>query len=445
MGGQIPQAAQASVLPTGFVSKVAPKTEKGNEAKNGDEVFSKQMMDIDSQARASSQKTEVEDQSNGILKTEQSGGSDSESKEEAGEDGKTASRKIKNQELNLLVSAAMQTERAKVKVKISPVSNDDAEQIKQNDKGEHPQIRQIRNLKQQAILKTAIEGQERLAEATVPLNEVKDNPLRIRREARQAEGGKVQSMPESERTGQVPITEFAVKPPEKNKQQSPRQAALHKQEKPEVEFDKLTIVKVSEKTYFPVDTEKQVWQQIGQKISQNLVTINKPESGAQTSNLLQTDTAPVSVSKVIKHLQIQLKPENLGKVDVKMTIVNGTLEVILAASDGHLAGRLQQNSGHLSKQLKSADFSFESLSVRVLDGDPLRSSRTAFNPDLNDSDQYSANQDGQQYSQPNSDFFDHAGDKRSDNNHERPPANEQHPKEFKPVDDGIGARDSILL
>ena len=437
MAGQIPQAAQASPAPAGSVSKFGAKPEVRKVSEKGDENFSKHLKDIDTTADAVPQKLPQEDSPVSILNKDHVVASELENEEGKDADSKTTQRQSKDHDLNFLVGAALQTERAKEESK--GISSAD---------GGGKQARQIKDLKQQVALKQVVEGKEVIAEAQASqkgLKELTEKSVQNVVRTKLPDGGNFQNATGLEKTGPTLIGEFAEKRSKKDNQNAVMQTANHKRVNADAEINKATVVKVSEKTYFPSDTEKHVWQQVGQSIAQNLTGAVKSESEIQTSQTLQSDTTSSSVSKVVKHLQIQLKPENLGKVDVKLTITNGMLEVTLSASDGHLARRLQEHAGHLSKQLKSAGFSFENLTVKVLEGDLLRTPRFLFTPDINDPDQYSANQDGQQYSQPNKGFFEQARDQRSDHNQERQLTNEHPPEEFASIDESIDVRGSIRL
>lgn len=186
--------------------------------------------------------------------------------------------------------------------------------------------------------------------------------------------------------------------------------------KAETKIETVTVVESTKVKYFPVDVENQAWKQIGQKITQSLTSsqpLKDVETSLSTPLLDQSDDA---VSKTVKHLKVQLKPENLGTVDVKLTMTNGTMEVMLLASDKALASRLQQQSEHLSRQLKSAGFSFEHLSVQFADVETPATTRTFSNQGNDGSGQGST---GQRQSQSGNSSFGQDAEQGSQNNQDR--------------------------
>jgi len=136
----------------------------------------------------------------------------------------------------------------------------------------------------------------------------------------------------------------------------------------------LAVTGKQQETHLPPAAVDQAWNQIGQKITQSLTNVTPLKEGPSSVLTEQTDTSSFT-SKTVKYLNIQLKPENLGTVNVKLVMTNGRLEVTLSASDGHLAGRLQQSSSHLTAQFKSSGISFDGLSIQVAESDASTSLR----------------------------------------------------------------------
>ena len=148
----------------------------------------------------------------------------------------------------------------------------------------------------------------------------------------------------------------------------------------------MVVTEKHQETHLPPAVVDSAWNQIGQKITQSLGTQLATQESSRAVPFEQNETANAEI-KALKHLKIQLKPENLGTVNVKLTLSNGRLDITLAASDGHLAGRLQQSTNHLSAQLKVSGISFDGLSIQVADGDSISGLRGQNTGTGNDSGQ----------------------------------------------------------
>ena len=72
----------------------------------------------------------------------------------------------------------------------------------------------------------------------------------------------------------------------------------------------------------------------------------------------------------LKTVQIQLQPEQMGKLDVTMRLVGGQLSVHLLASNPDTALKLKEDSAGLRKLLEKAGFSIDDAAVTIAAKDP---------------------------------------------------------------------------
>lgn len=159
----------------------------------------------------------------------------------------------------------------------------------------------------------------------------------------------------------------------------------------------IAVVLNRQEKHFPVDVVSHAWHQISQKISQTLGNPGQHRD-VPTSFLSPQPELPVSVAKIVKQLQIQLKPESLGTVSVKLMLNEGYLEVTLSSSDRHLAARLHQNSSQLSQQLRASGFAFDSLSIRISEAEGLSGVRMQNTPLQNETSQLFYDERGSHHS-----------------------------------------------
>lgn len=72
----------------------------------------------------------------------------------------------------------------------------------------------------------------------------------------------------------------------------------------------------------------------------------------------------------LKTLTIQLQPENLGRLDVSMRLVEGQLTLELAATEASTAKVLAEDQEGLRKLLSHAGFSLDDASITIISRDP---------------------------------------------------------------------------
>lgn len=207
-------------------------------------------------------------------------------------------------------------------------------------------------------------------------------------------------------------------------------------------FETIEVVESSKAKFFPADVEKHAWKQIGQKITQSMAGSAAPQSSASLEQSASPHITSSNMSKTIKHLKIQLKPENLGTVDVKLTMINGNLEVTLSASDRNMAGKLLEGSDHLSKQLKAAGIVFENLSVQLTDTEATSPTRMTNSSGNNDAEQ---NLNGQKQSQTNNKSSDQTRDQRSESSNQEQNRHDQNDEQRLPIDPVANPRGNVFL
>ena len=183
----------------------------------------------------------------------------------------------------------------------------------------------------------------------------------------------------------------------------------------------VVVTEKHQETHLPPAVVDSAWNQIGQKITQSLGTKIASQEISNSAPFEQNEAVNTE-AKTLKHLKIQLKPENLGTINVKLLLTNGRLDVTLSASDGHLATRLQQSTNHLSAQLKASGISFDGLSIQVADADTssgVRGQNTSSGNDTGQSNDGQNNarqpsEDGASYKQATNQTADQRSDKQAD-------------------------------
>jgi len=193
----------------------------------------------------------------------------------------------------------------------------------------------------------------------------------------------------------------------------PKQLDLARQGAQRPVIGNVAVTERHQETHLPPAVVDHAWNQIGQKIAQSLGKAASVQTGANPV-LIEQDGAMGGDTKQIKHLTIQLKPENLGTVSVKLMLTNGRLDVTLSASDGHLAGRLQQSTNHLSAQLKASGISFDGLSIQVAESDTSSGVRGQNTGSGNDTNQNFGDQNNSRQSLEGKGTFGQAGNQATD-------------------------------
>lgn len=135
-----------------------------------------------------------------------------------------------------------------------------------------------------------------------------------------------------------------------------------------------------------VDGAMPVTKQVAQQVVSSL-------QGQQTVSSLPGDAKP-ALSK-LKILHIQLQPENLGSVTVRMELRADMLELRIDAQKAETAELLRRDREVLSSLMKAAGYSADDANIRVTHGDPVMAQLT---PAVSDSGstQSGASQNGSQ-------------------------------------------------
>ncbi len=215
---------------------------------------------------------------------------------------------------------------------------------------------------------------------------------------------------------QIPLKALAESGRDLTKRTAGPPKDLPGQATPKSQVELVAVTDSRVEKHYPADTVQQAWQQIGKKLVQELVSTTSNQNKPGPPAMGNSGETLTNSAKTIKHLTIQLKPENLGTVDVKLSIANGGLEVTLSATDRHLAGRLLRNADSLSSQLKSAGFSFDKLSVQFADFDSSQPARAAGNLANGDGNQTLNGQNNQRQSQTPETAFGNSKEQKSGQN-----------------------------
>ncbi len=251
------------------------------------------------------------------------------------------------------------------------------------------------------------------------------------------------SQPDAET--QLPLKALAESGKELAKRTAGRSKDLPQQLMPKSQVEVMAVADNRVEKHFPADTVQQAWQQIGKKLVQELASTTSNQNKAAPLATGNSGEMFTSSAKTVKHLTIQLKPENLGTVVVKLTMVNGGLEVTLSATDRHLAGRLLRNADSLSSQLKSAGFSFENLSVQFADLDSSQPVRTAGNLANGDGNQTLNGQNNQRQSQGPETAFGNSKEQKPGQNSDEQSNYEKNETLHQPVDIDDHPNGSIFI
>jgi len=239
---------------------------------------------------------------------------------------------------------------------------------------------------------------------------------------------------QSDAETQLPLKTLAESGQELAKRTAGTSKDLPQQLMPKSQVEVVAVADNRVEKHFPADTVQQAWQQIGKKLVQELASTTSNQNKAAPLATGNSGEMFTSSAKTVKHLTIQLKPENLGTVVVKLTMVNGGLEVTLSATDRHLAGRLLRNANSLSSQLKSAGFSFENLSVQFADLDSSQPVRTAGNLANGDGNQTLNGQNNQRQSQAPETAFGNSKEQKSGQNSDEQSNYEKNETLHQPMD-----------
>ncbi len=109
----------------------------------------------------------------------------------------------------------------------------------------------------------------------------------------------------------------------------------------------------------------QIPEKIGILVSQELHSL-KPKT-LLTSQFENVETK--TVSKSVKFLTIQLKPENLGTISVRMSLVGQKFVVSIIAENHNIAGRINADVANLKLQIQAAGLIVDDISVSIKDSE----------------------------------------------------------------------------
>ncbi|KQT66082.1 MULTISPECIES: flagellar hook-length control protein FliK [unclassified Aureimonas] len=134
------------------------------------------------------------------------------------------------------------------------------------------------------------------------------------------------------------------------------------------------------------------------QIADRIVDAFRPSTGQERT----PDAAPGSThlrmtagGAALKTLTIQLQPENLGKLEVSMRLIDGRLTLELAASSAETAVALAHDRAGLKKLLEHAGFSMDEASISIVARDSTAAmARTSGSPDAGGQGQQAASGDG---------------------------------------------------
>lgn len=104
-------------------------------------------------------------------------------------------------------------------------------------------------------------------------------------------------------------------------------------------------------------------QQVAERIGAGIA------ADATFARHLAGEADPATPKPVLKVLQIQLQPADMGTVTVRMELKNEGLMVHVEASRGETAELIRNDQETLSKLLRSAGYGIDATSIRVVEGD----------------------------------------------------------------------------
>ncbi len=99
--------------------------------------------------------------------------------------------------------------------------------------------------------------------------------------------------------------------------------------------------------------------------------------GAQPEAATQKAAGPVSSASLVQILHLQLEPENLGKVNVKMRLAGPNLQLQVEAERPETARLIGNDTETLSGKLRSAGYEVDTLAIRTADSQAPQPALTA--------------------------------------------------------------------
>nr|WP_319483286.1 flagellar hook-length control protein FliK [uncultured Cohaesibacter sp.] len=141
-----------------------------------------------------------------------------------------------------------------------------------------------------------------------------------------------------------------------------------------------------------------VMKQIGDAISKGLDTPTTRSDGASSSNSAEQPTSALRLHRsgdLLRVLDIQLHPADLGKVRLSVRLNDNNVEVRIEASKAETAKMLQSNQGELNRLLQRAGYQADHISVVAVDD---RGSSQILPPSTSDSLGQQAGQDKSAFS-----------------------------------------------
>ncbi|KQT45175.1 hypothetical protein ASG43_12845 [Aureimonas sp. Leaf454] len=135
------------------------------------------------------------------------------------------------------------------------------------------------------------------------------------------------------------------------------------------------------------------------QIADRIIDAFRPASGGQRPADLPSEATHLRLTAggaALKTLTIQLQPENLGKLEVSMRLVDGRLTLELAASSAETAVALGNDRAGLKKLLEHAGFSMDEASISIVSRDSAaQMTRAGAASDANGSTQQGPSGEGQ--------------------------------------------------
>lgn len=117
---------------------------------------------------------------------------------------------------------------------------------------------------------------------------------------------------------------------------------------------KITVVRTE--THFPPAVPGPIVQQIGRAIV--------AEIGHRAVKVPGTPTAPVL--QLVRSLELQLEPRELGPVTVRMSILNTSLRISLKVKDDKIAAQIEGSQSELAQSLKDTGISLDDFVVQAV-------------------------------------------------------------------------------
>lgn len=111
-----------------------------------------------------------------------------------------------------------------------------------------------------------------------------------------------------------------------------------------------------------------------QQLGQRMVAVAHELKAENAAPVAQSTTDAASNSAPVRVLSINLHPEDLGSVTVRMTLVRDALEVQIEAEHPSTARMLQSDSDALSDMLRSSGIQLDGVTVRAASSDSVSGS-----------------------------------------------------------------------